>query len=44
MSLAHKGEKRSEEFKRKMSERLQGNTFNKGRKQSEEQIEMRDRG
>ncbi len=41
MSLAHIGEVRSEEFKAKMSERLKGNQYNTGRKQTPEHITKR---
>lgn len=41
MSNAHKGHKHSEETKRKMSEAKIGNSFNNGRKQTPEHIEIR---
>ena len=38
---SHKGHKHSEEFKIAMSKRLKGNQYNKGRKQTLEEIEQR---
>ena len=43
MSAAHVGQKKSEEWKAAASLRMKGNTYNSGRKQSPEEIEIRAR-